>query len=167
MTLWNRNRGMRTRAVFAAVLCAVLGVFASEPAFASPQPKLADGTLLFLENCNSVVEWSTRGRIAHVAILIHESSEPWVYEATPATVRRVTLADYYMELARLNQKRSAGEQVKLVALFPLRAYDAEEVARMKKYLDEQLGRRYSVKSYVRKKPADGIHCAELASTTLN
>jgi hypothetical protein len=38
---------------------------------------------------------------------------------------------------------------------------------MLEYLDEQLGRRYSVRNYVRSKPGDGIHCAELASNTLN
>jgi hypothetical protein len=38
---------------------------------------------------------------------------------------------------------------------------------MRAYLERQLGRRYSVKNYVRGKPYDGIHCAELASSTLN
>jgi len=38
---------------------------------------------------------------------------------------------------------------------------------MRAYLDDQIGRRYSVKNYVRGKPYDGIHCAELTSTTLN
>jgi hypothetical protein len=57
--------------------------------------------------------------------------------------------------------------VKLYALRPLPAYTDEEQASMQSFLNEQLGRRYSVKSYVRGKPYDGIHCAELASTTLN
>ena len=38
---------------------------------------------------------------------------------------------------------------------------------MRAFLDEQIGRRYSVKNYVRGKPYDGIHCAELTATTLN
>jgi hypothetical protein len=46
-------------------------------------------------------------------------------------------------------------------------YSAEEVAAMRAVLDAQLGRRYSVRNYVRTKPGDGIHCAELASSVLN
>jgi hypothetical protein len=38
---------------------------------------------------------------------------------------------------------------------------------MRHYLDEQIGRRYSVRSYLRGEEGTGIHCAELASHTLN
>ena len=38
---------------------------------------------------------------------------------------------------------------------------------MRSLLEQQLGKPYSVKDYVRDKPSDGVHCAELASTTLN
>jgi hypothetical protein len=131
------------------------------------QPRLAEGTLLFLENCSSVVEWSTRGEIAHVALAFSEGGTAYVYEATPAKVRRVTLDEYQNELARLNKKRDEDERVRMIALAARKAYAPEEVEKMRAYLDRQLGRRYSVKNYVRGKPYDGIHCAELASSTLN
>jgi hypothetical protein len=156
----------------------------------SPPP--ADGTLIFLENCSSVVELTTRGQIGHAALVFRDADACWVYEATPARVRRVTLADYYAELARINQRRDEDERMRIWLLAPKAAYAPAEVAKMRDYLDEQLGRRYSVRNYVRGKPGDvhsakvgpvefkvavhtsgesresqGIHCAELTSTTLN
>ena len=129
------------------------------------------GTLIFLENCNSVVEYSTRGEIGHVAMVFRgtaaEGGVTWVYEATPGEVRRILVDEYYAELARINKRRDSDDQVRILALRPKNPYSDEEVARMREYLDEQVGRRYSIKNYVRKKPGDGVHCAELASTTLN
>jgi hypothetical protein len=129
--------------------------------------ELLDGTLLFLENCSSVVERSTHGDIAHVALVFGEASERWVYEATPAKVRRVKLDDYLLDLARSNQRRKASDEIRVFALVPKPAYTAEETVKMRAFLDGQLGRRYSVKNYVRGKPYDGIHCAELTAGTLN
>jgi hypothetical protein len=147
------------------LLYALLALNAS-PA-ASPDPPLADGTLLFLENASSVVEYATRGKIGHVALVFADGQDAYVYEATPGDVRRVQLAEYFTELARINQRRDEDEQVRVLALRPKQPYSAEEAARMRKYLDSQVGRRYSVRNYVRSRPADGIHCAELASTALN
>jgi len=126
-----------------------------------------DGTLLFLENCNSVVEYTTHGEIAHVALVFRDDGEPWVYEATPGKVRRVSAEAYFIELARLNQRRADDDQIRALALRPKVDYLSEEIEKMRSHLDQQLGRRYSVKNYVRGKPYDGIHCAELASSTLN
>jgi hypothetical protein len=144
-----------------AVLCASVVVGVSHGA------EFADGTLLFLENCSSVVERTTRGEIGHVALVFQDGGERFVYEATPAKVRRVTLANYYEDLAQQNQRKSDEDQVRAIAVAPKPAYTSEETSRMRVYLDGQLGRRYSVKNYVRGKPYDGIHCAELASSTLN
>src|SRR4051812_25553473 len=126
-----------------------------------------DGTLLFLENCNSVVEWRTKSDVAHVALLFHDASDAWIYEATPGKVRRISFDEYLTELSRLNGRRNDDEKVRILALRPKKPYARAEVANMRAYLDDQIGRRYSVKNYVRGKPYDGIHCAELTSTTLN
>jgi len=146
--------------------------------------------LIFLENCSSVVELTTRGQIGHAALVFHDDEVCWVYEATPGRVRRVTLADYYAELARINKRRDDDEKIRVWLLRPKKAYTANEVSHMRDYLDAQIGRRYSVRNYVRGKPGDvhsakvgplqvhvsvdtgsksagGIHCAELTSTTLN
>src|SRR5688500_849745 len=172
----------------------------ASPESVAAAPKLEDGTLVFLENVNSVVEYSTRGKIGHVALAFTDGQEAYIYEATPAEVRRVKVAEYYAELARLNKRRDDDDQVRVWMLRPKKAYSPAEIAAMRKYLDGQIGRRYSLRSYVRGKPGDGshsarlgplevkiavdvkdsdlkdsrqdpppagIHCAELASTTLN
>jgi hypothetical protein len=140
-------------------LAALLGA-----AEASPP---VDGTLLFLENCSSLVERATHGQIGHAALVFCDAADCWVYEATPGKVRRVTFADYCAELARINQRRDQDEQIRVWQLQPKTAYTANETAKMRAYLDQQLGRRYSVRDYVKGSPSEGIHCAELASTTLN
>lgn len=128
----------------------------------------ADGTLIFLENCNSIVELTTRGQIGHAALVFHDPEGCWVYEATPAKVRRVTLDEYYAELARLNKRRDDDDQIRVWLLRPMAAYTETEAAKMREHLDTQVGRRYSVRNYVRSNPSTGgIHCAELTSTTLN
>lgn len=127
----------------------------------------ADGTLLFLENCSSVVERTTHGELAHVALLFHDGNAAYVYEAVPGKVRRVTIDDYWIELAQLNKRRGEADQIRALAVQPKAEYTTDDIEKMRSYLDQQLGRRYSVKNYVRGKPYDGIHCAELAATTLN
>jgi hypothetical protein len=167
----------------------VLGA-GSETNSAASTPQLENGCLIFLENCNSVVEFSTGGKIGHVALAFRDGSDTWIYEATPAKVRRVAAAEYYAELARLNKRRDADEQIRAWLLRPKQPYTQDEVGKMREFLDGQIGRRYSLKNYVRgkadgahsteigpvkvrvaidveEKPADGIHCAELASTTLS
>jgi len=158
---------------------------------ATDSPPLPDGALLFLENCNSVVEYSTGGKIGHVALAFRDADETWIYEATPAKVRRVRAAEYYAELARLNKRRDADEQIRVWLLRPKQAYTGAEVAQMRAFLDGQLDRRYSLRDYVKggksdgvhsaevgpvklqiaveaeHKPAEGIHCAQLASWALN
>jgi hypothetical protein len=136
-------------------------------AVATNAAELPEGTLLFLENCSSVVERSTHGEIAHVAMVFGEASQRWVYEATPAKVRRVKIEDYLVELARSNERRKANDKIGVLALRPQPEYSPDEAASMRTFLDRQLGRRYSVKNYVRGKPYDGIHCAELTASTLN
>jgi hypothetical protein len=153
---------MRSLLRLTLVLCGILSIGAEGEA-----SELPDGTLLFLENCNSIVEYTTHGEVAHVALVFRDGGDAWVYEATPAKVRRVLVEDYFAELARLNRGRDGDEQIRVLALRPKTPYTAEETANMGSFLDTQLGRRYSVKNYVRGKPYDGIHCAELASTTLN
>lgn len=134
---------------------------------ASARRPLPDGTLIFLENCHSVVQFATKGQIAHVAPVFHDEGTCWVYEAAPGTVQRVPLDEYLVELARFNQRRSDRQQVRVWVLQPQTPYTPGEAAAMREFLDEQIGRRYSVKNYVRGKPHDGIHCAELTSQMLN
>src|SRR5207245_2477583 len=95
---------------------ALLGAFLTAGARAAELP---DGTLLFLENCNSIVQRTTHGEIAHVALIFEDAGERWVYEATPAKVRRVTVNDYFVELAQLNKHRGDDDRIRVLALRPM------------------------------------------------
>lgn len=128
-------------------------------------PSIPDGTLLFLENSNLFVELYTRSETTHVAIVATHDGQPWVYEATPHEVRKLSFDDYFAELGRMNQRRGAQSKIRVTMAQPRAVYSAQQAQTMHTFLEEQLKRRYSIKGYVRGE-SDGIHCAELASRTL-
>lgn len=129
------------------------------------EPEVHAGSLIVLENCNSFVEGWTRSSVGHVALVFPEGGQDWIFEATPGHVRKVTLAAYRQELGELNQRRRKDIRAKIYS--PREAYTEDELADMRCYLETQLGRRYSISNYGRNRVGDGIHCAELASHTLN
>jgi hypothetical protein len=129
---------------------------------ASPLP---DGSLIFIDNSNQFVELYTGSSTTHVAVVVRDQGEAWVYEATPAEVRKVTLDAYYAELGRINQRRDDDDKVRAWLVRPRHPYNDQQVAALRKSLESQVGRRYSVKGYVRGE-SDGIHCAELAASAL-
>lgn len=123
-----------------------------------------DGSLLVLQNSNKPVAGLTDSDLTHVAMLRTLDGELWVYEATPNRVRRLPLIDYRREVARCNVNRTRPMRVWLMQ--PAKPYTVAERASMFRYLDEQVGRRYSIKGYVRGKSGDGIHCAQYCSRAL-
>jgi len=123
-----------------------------------------DGTLIFLENSKKVVEKMTQSGVTHVAIVMNVSGEPYVYEAEPPKVRRVPLMTFYREIGERNRD---DEEIRIWLLPPVEAYTERQCAKMNSYLESQLGRRYSIKNYVRDVQGDGIHCAELTANALN
>ena len=123
-----------------------------------------DGSLVVLHNSNKIVANWTDSEVTHVALLLNIKGQPWVYEATPGKVRRVQMANYREELRDLNANRR--KPTRMSVLQPKRPYERHQVADMRVYLNAQIGRRYSVKGVVRRKPSDGIHCAEYVATAL-
>src|SRR5688500_4194192 len=111
----------------AILLCALLTIGASAEASTATDRPLENGTLLFLENCNSFVEFTTRAKIGHVALAFVDGQDVTIYEATPAQVRRVGMDEYFTELARLNKRRDDDEQVRVWALRPKQPYSDAEV----------------------------------------
>lgn len=136
----------------------VFSVFASGAA-------LEDGALIYLENSNTVVEKYTDSKISHVAIALNQDDRTWVYEATPGRVRRISLDEFYDEIGELNDKR--WKKMRVFVMRPRQQFDDNQVDAMREYLEQQVGRRYSVRSYVRGREGDGIHCAELLSQALS
>ena len=125
-----------------------------------------DGTIIVLENSNPVVKVYTKSEINHVAMVLNVGGQPRVYEATPSEVRRLALSEYCAEIAELNRGRNADSRIRLRLYQPARAYSTSERGQLLAFYDAQLGRRYSIRGFVRNKPGDGIHCAELVSTAL-
>lgn len=123
------------------------------------------GSLIFLENSNRIVEAYTDSSISHVSIVIYHGSEPWVYEATPPEVRRIRYTDYLKEMGALHHGRKS-HALNVLVRQPRKAFAMEERNRIRSHAEEQLGRRYSIKNYVRQRPGDGMHCAEFAASTL-
>lgn len=130
----------------------------------SATPQFEDGSLLVLERSNKPVAQVTGSSITHMAILFHQGDTEWVYEATPAKARSLTLAEYRRELGGLD--RHGSEPTRVSVLEPKYPYSEMQLARMRSHAASQVGRRYSVKGYVRGKESDGIHCAHLVATTL-
>lgn len=124
-----------------------------------------DGTLLFLENGNPVVEAVTKQEVTHVGVILNEAESTWLYEAIPGKVRRVALAEYYQEISAYNRGRKKPTTIQLRE--PVHCYSRDEIDVMRRFLNEQIDRRYSIKNYVKATPGDGTHCAELTANALN
>lgn len=122
------------------------------------------GTVLILKHSNKVVAAWTDAEVTHVALAMREGDETWVYEATPGEVRRLPFREYCRELGELNHGKKT--RVELWTMAPQRTWSAGEESSVRRYLDAQLGRRYSIKNYVRGKEGDGVHCAELTASAL-
>lgn len=125
-----------------------------------------EGTILVLENSNPIVEAYTDSEVTHVAMVLQDAGQAYVYEAAPKVVRRLPLGDYLAELSQFNDGRRKSNQLRVRLYEPNRPYSEAEIAELKDFFESQLGRRYSVKGIVRKRQGDGIHCAQLVSNAL-
>lgn len=128
--------------------------------------EVGEGTLVVLENSNLAVETYTRSETTHVGMLLDCNGKLFVYEAAPKAVRKISLDDYFQELSRFNLHKWESQRLRLMLYQPKQPYTPQELTAIRAFLEEQVGRRYSIKGYVRKKPSDGIHCADLVSTAL-
>ena len=126
-------------------------------------PELPDGSLIFLDHSNNIVERYTDAKTTHVAIVINDKDGAWVYEAQPPKVRKVKLSEFYDDIVRLKRKR---KKLRLWVYTPLEPYNDRQVKAMRDYLEQQVGRKYSIKSYLRGRELDGIHCSEMVSRAL-
>lgn len=121
-----------------------------------------DGSLLFIENGNRIVQNHTDSSITHVAVILKEDDDFWVYEATPPKVRKVKLDEYLSEVKEINRhKKKERKKLKVWIANPNKPLTTKQHKAMKEYFDKQMGRRYSVNSYLNGTPGDGIHCCEI------
>ena len=72
-----------------------------------------DGSLLFIENGNRIVQNHTDSTITHVAIIFKNDDDFWVYEAVQPKVRKIKLADYYLEIEKINTRKKEKRKLKV------------------------------------------------------
>lgn len=128
-------------------------------------PVVPDGTLLFLQKSNEVVEFYTGSDKTHVGVIFSDAKNRWVYEAAPGKVRRVKLSVYLRTIAESNQGRS--EQIRVFLKAPQREYSQQDIYKMRHHLDMQLGKPYTIRHLVRGGKSDAFHCAQLVGEGLN
>jgi hypothetical protein len=128
--------------------------------FSSQIFALENGTLLFIENGQNLVESCTHSSFSHVAIVIDD----YVYEADLPQIKKQTVLEWLTNVGKHNEGK--GSPALLVVLAPNKPYLELEVSKMREFLEGQVGRRYSVRGYFKKVPGDGIHCAEMCACAL-
>lgn len=120
-----------------------------------------DGSLLFIENGNRIVQNHTDSSITHVAIILKENDDFWVYEAVPPKVRKIKLDSYLLEIQKINSRKKERHKMKVWIANPNEPLTGDQKKSMKEYLDKQINRKYSVGSYIDGTPGSGIHCCEI------
>lgn len=124
-----------------------------------------DGSLLFLENSHRWVKRYTESSYTHVAILIRDKSgKPWVYDADQPKISKVPFKEW---MTTVGDMRNRSRYPILVSVLkPKTPYSDKELSKMRIYLEEQKGRRYSVLGYLQGSPVNGIHCSEMCASAI-
>ena len=134
-------------------------------ALLTANPAVSDGTIVFLQKSNEVVEFYTGSDKTQVGIIFSDAKNRWVYEAAPGKVRRVRLPVYLRTIAESNQGRA--EDISVFLMAPKREYSQQDLYQMRHHLDMQLGKSYTIRHLVRGGKSDGYHCAQLVAEGLN
>lgn len=126
--------------------------------------QIPDGALIFVDHGSRIVECYTDSPTTHVAVVMYEDGVPYVYEAEPPKVRRYKLSDWFEQYGRENE---ASRRKAIITIFaPKVRLTADQLSAQKQFLDDQVGRRYSLRGYIRGIPGDGIHCSEMSAGML-
>jgi hypothetical protein len=132
-------------------------------AFAEDFP---EGTVVVFENGNylSIVQRQTKSNKTHVAIILYDGAQPWVYESSKPNVHRYTLEEYIRRIEAIHKQLP---QFGVHFLKPQTPYTPAQVAAMKKYAHAQLGRGFAIHTYLTGRPGTTIHCSEYVGNTLS
>jgi hypothetical protein len=131
----------------------------------APSDIPTDGMLVVLRDSNVIVKEYTHSSWTHIGILLKLDGEFRVFEAAPGAVRKVTVAEFFRDStpSRFTGRR-AGPLVYFVP--PRTPFSANEVTAMRDFAVQQIGRRYSVKGFLRGRPVEGMNCAQFVAATL-
>ncbi len=153
--------------IFFLVSGASQAVHGAETVIAQPRQQaletvmesLRPGSLIFHRGKCLTVRLYTWSPFTHVAIVMPKpgTSEWIVYDsARRHGVRKSELGDYLLE----------SSPDALFLLHPRHQLDASQQEKLRKALEEQLGRPYSVKQHLTGTRARGVHCSEYVTDAL-
>ncbi len=115
------------------------------------------GTLLFSQGDCLAVRIFTKSPYTHVAAIVKEDGQFFVYDSMNGTgVRKLTLSEY----CRAECPNT------LHVYHPKREFTAGKLQAFVNHLDSELGREYGVKHHLTGKRAKGVHCAEYVTDAL-
>jgi hypothetical protein len=142
----------------------LVALIASAPVQASASPgelterlsaEMRTGTLLFSEGDCLAVKAFTASPYTHVACVVVEDGEAWVYDSQNGIgVRKLPLAAYV----------AATRPDELHVLQP--AARLPDAAAFRAHLDGEIGRPYSVAHHLTGTRCHGVHCAEYVTDSL-
>ena len=135
----------------------------AEPTSVEPPPL---GSIVVLSGGAKLVAAATGSDVSHVALVLPGGPAPLIYEATPDQVRSSNWNAFLEEVGELNAGRRAGRRIDVSVMTPLRPLSEGELDAARSFAADQLGRRYSVRGFVRGSPGAGLHCAEFAAIAL-
>lgn len=115
------------------------------------------GSILASQGDCLAVRVYSLSRFTHVATVVQEGDQAFVYDTIPATgVRKLALDDYLLS------QRPADVQL----FHPGKKFTEKQAAALKKHLDAQLGRPYDIKHFATGRRCRGLHCSEYATDAL-
>ncbi len=142
---------------FLLVTLALLGDPAAAP---SPLPAatvqeiaatVQTGSILASQGDCLAVRVYSLSSYTHVAGVVMQNGQPFVYDTVPGTgVRRLPLGDYLI----------SQQPTQLQLLHPTKPFSEKQAAEFEKHLNGQLGRPYDVKHFATGRRCRGLHCSE-------
>lgn len=131
-----------------------------------------EGSLVLMENSapwpiDKILERHTGSPLSHVAILLHFNGEPYVYEAFPPRVRRMTFKEYLEILEKWSNNRWTKRLGGLNQFWwePRSGlFTSDMLVRMRAKGEGLLGTRYRlILNWWRDRGEKRVHCSEFAS----
>ena len=118
---------------------------------------LSTGSLIVSKGDCLAVKVFTKSPYTHVAIVVCDGVDRWVYDSMNGVgVRKLSLEEYL--------STQAPDQIHL--FHPKRKITGNRQAEFVGYLNEQIGRPYAIKHHLTGNRGDGIHCAEYVTDAL-
>jgi len=101
----------------------------------------------------------TDSDLTHAAIVLYNGNDPFVYEAVPPRVHKVSLAEYRLQMDE--KVRESRRPMTWFGMQPMDRYTANQLAAMKAHAESQLGRPYMLRGWWKGHEVRGIFCSDL------